>query len=256
MYARSVRLGARLPGPVRPGARRGTTRARCPCYLGPRLNAAGPMDDLISLLVAARRGDPQATKEFIRASRQEVWSLCAHLVDPESADDLTQETYLRVFRALKSFRRESSARTWLLSIARRTCMDELRSRVRQRRRDAQLVDLHREQTMAADVAEQVEVQALLSHLDTDRRTSFVLTQLIGMSYEEAAQVCGCPVGTIRSRVARARADLIEALSADRVASPTRTRVPIGRAAPGNLSRLTYPERQSGSVARDRRRREG
>ncbi|MGW3628420.1 sigma-70 family RNA polymerase sigma factor, partial [Streptomyces sp. NPDC000880] len=95
-------------------------------------------------------------REFIQAGRQEVWSLCAHLVDPQSADDLTQETYLRVFRALESFRRESSARTWLLSIARRTCMDELRSRIRRRRRDAQLVDLQTSQAQAGPTARKHE----------------------------------------------------------------------------------------------------
>jgi RNA polymerase sigma-70 factor (ECF subfamily) len=209
------------------------------------------VEDLTRFAVAARRGDPQAMREFIQASRQEVWSLCAHLVDPQSADDLTQETYLRVFRALKSFRRESSARTWLLSIARHTCMDELRSRIRQRRRDAQLVDLHREQAVACDVAEQVEVEALLCHLDTDRRTSFVLTQLLGLSYEEAAQVCGCPVGTIRSRVARARADLIEALGADREAPPTRARASARRAASSDVVSLAYLEHLSGSASRRR-----
>jgi RNA polymerase sigma-70 factor (ECF subfamily) len=209
------------------------------------------VEDLTRFAVAARRGDPQAMREFIQASRQEVWSLCAHLVDPQSADDLTQETYLRVFRALKSFRRESSARTWLLSIARHTCMDELRSRIRQRRRDAQLVDLHREQAVACDVAEQVEVEALLSHLDTDRRTSFVLTQLLGLSYEEAAQVCGCPVGTIRSRVARARADLIEALGADREAPPTQARASARRAASSDVVSLAYLEHLSGSASRRR-----
>lgn len=111
------------------------------------------------------------------------------------------------------------------------------------------MDMHREQPMAADVAEQVEVQALLSHLDTDRRTSFVLTQLIGLSYEEAAQVCSCPVGTIRSRVARARADLIEALNADGAASSPRKRASTGRA--GDPSRLTDPERKSGFGVRGR-----
>jgi RNA polymerase sigma-70 factor (ECF subfamily) len=159
-------------------------------------------------------------RQFIRTSRQEVWSLCAHLVDPESADDLTQETYLRAFRALESFRRESSARTWLLSIARRICMDELPSRIRRRRRDAQLVDLHRERAVACNVAEQVGAEALLSHLDTDRRSAFVLTQLLDLSYEEAAQVCDCPVGTIRSCVALARADFIRALGADRGVPPS------------------------------------
>jgi RNA polymerase sigma-70 factor (ECF subfamily) len=196
------------------------------------------MDELTDFATAARRGDQGAMREFIRLSRKEVWSLCAHLVDPQSADDLTQETYLRVFRALRSFKGESSARTWLLSIARRTCMDELRSRVRERRRDVLLIDQHRAQAVVADVAGQVEVQTLLSQLDTERRTSFVLTQLIGLSYEEAAQVCGCPVGTIRSRVARARADLIKALSADRTASPPRTRAATGRAEPGAPSHRT------------------
>jgi RNA polymerase sigma-70 factor, ECF subfamily len=55
---------------------------------------------------------------------------------------------------------------------------------------------------------------VLAGLSTDRRTAFVLTQVLGFSYEEAADVAGCPVGTIRSRVARARADLLAALAAD------------------------------------------
>jgi hypothetical protein len=109
--------------------------------------------------------------------------------------------------------------------------------------------------MTADVAEQVEVQVLLSHLDTDRRTSFVLTQLLGLSYDEAARVGGCPVGTIRSRVARARADLIEALGGDRAAPPTRARG-AGRARRGDLSRLTSPDWQSGSAARGRTPKRG
>jgi RNA polymerase sigma-70 factor (ECF subfamily) len=55
------------------------------------------------------------------------------------------------------------------------------------------------------------VRLLLDGLDPDRREAFVLTQLIGLSYAEAADVCGCPVGTIRSRVARARDDLVSAV---------------------------------------------
>jgi RNA polymerase sigma-70 factor (ECF subfamily) len=214
------------------------------------------MDELTGFASAACRGDQGAMREFIRLSRKEVWSLCAHLVDPESADDLAQETYLRAFRSLKSFRRESSARTWLLSITRRTCMDELRSRVRERRRELRLIDQHREQAVVADVAGQVEVQTLLSHLDTDRRTSFVLTQLIGLSYEEAARVCSCPVGTIRSRVARARADLIEALNADRAASPLRRRAPTARARPGDLSHMTDSKRLSSAFVRGRTPKRG
>jgi len=62
------------------------------------------------------------------------------------------------------------------------------------------------------VAESTTVTDLLARLDADRREAFVLTQLLGLPYAEAAEVAGCPVGTIRSRVARARADLVESLT--------------------------------------------
>jgi RNA polymerase sigma-70 factor (ECF subfamily) len=68
------------------------------------------------------------------------------------------------------------------------------------------------------VGEGAAVADLLARLSSDRREAFVLTQLLGLPYAEAAEVAGCPVGTIRSRVARARADLVEALGEDDAAS--------------------------------------
>ena len=70
-------------------------------------------------------------------------------------------------------------------------------------------------TAARDVGEGVALRALLAELDPDRREAFVLTQVVGLSYAEAAEVCGCPVGTIRSRVARARDHLVAALGVRR-----------------------------------------
>jgi RNA polymerase sigma-70 factor (ECF subfamily) len=64
---------------------------------------------------------------------------------------------------------------------------------------------------AEDPAGSVAMRALVAALEPDRREAFVLTQVVGLSYAEAADVCSCPVGTIRSRVARARADLVDAL---------------------------------------------
>jgi RNA polymerase sigma-70 factor (ECF subfamily) len=63
----------------------------------------------------------------------------------------------------------------------------------------------------------VSIQLAVAALEVDRRAAFVLTQLLGLPYDEAAEVCGCPVGTIRSRVARARQDLIDALAERRSA---------------------------------------
>jgi RNA polymerase sigma-70 factor, ECF subfamily len=177
------------------------------------------MDELTRLAVAARAGAPHDMAAFIRASRRQVWSLCANLVDEDAADDLTQETYLKVFRALGSFRHDSSARTWLLSIARHVCMDELRQRVRRRRRDSLFAATVDAESGHHDQTGETDVQELLSHLDVDRRAAFVLTQLIGLSYEEVAAICRCPVGTIRSRVARARADLIVELGLAPEAGP-------------------------------------
>lgn len=166
-------------------------------------------------LGAARRGDSAAAAAFVRRSQVDVWRLCSHLVDAQSADDLTQETYLRAFRAMPAFRGESSARTWLLAIARRVCKDELRVRSRRRRRDHLLAGDPGEPLADLDPAEPVGVRSLLRQLEPDRRVAFVLTQFLALSYAEAAQVCGCPVGTIRSRVARARIDLVDLLTDER-----------------------------------------
>ena len=161
------------------------------------------MDDLTARLIAARDGDRHALVAAIRESQPDVWRCCAWLVDRDSADDLAQETYLRAIKALPRYRADAAGRTWLLSIARRTCADALRRRVRRRRLHGWVP----EPTDTPDGARQVELELLVGALDPDRRVAFVLTQLIGCSYEEAAQACAVPVGTIRSRVARARGDL-------------------------------------------------
>ncbi len=138
----------------------------------------------------------------------DVWRLCAHLVERASADDLTQEVYLRAIPALASFQADASARSWLLSIARNTCMDELRRRTRSR---ALVERLRRRADTAAggragsDVAWcRRDRRGRAVGLDPDRRDAPVLTQVLGLTYRETAEVCGCEIGTVRSRVSRAR----------------------------------------------------
>lgn len=165
-----------------------------------------PEDESTLWALAARDGDPLAQATFVRSTQAEVWRFCAALIDTSTADDLTQETYLRAFRALPQFEGRSSARTWLLGIARRTCADHLRSVVRTRRLRERLTRTA-ENAFAPDPAGQISAAALLRALSQERREPFVLTQLLGLTYEQAAAVLEVPVGTIRSRVARARADL-------------------------------------------------
>ena len=169
------------------------------------------------MAIAAGKGDRGALERFVRVSQRDVWRLVAHLGGVGLADDLTQETYLRALPNLPSFAGRASARTWLMSIARRVVVDHIRM-VTSRPRTTGAVDW----TQAADRLQAdsretapgfediVEVNVLLGALMPERREALVLTQVLGMSYAEAADVCGVPVGTIRSRVARARQDLLDA----------------------------------------------
>jgi RNA polymerase sigma-70 factor (ECF subfamily) len=176
----------------------------------------GRVDELEQTAADAAGGDPLAAAALVRATQSDVWRLCAALGDAGSADDLTQETYLRAFGALHRFEGRSTLRTWLLAIARRVCADAVRSRRRRRltlvRDAADLEALAAPDVAEDDVAQSAGVADLLARLDPDRREAFVLTQLLGLSYAEAAEVAGCPIGTIRSRVARARDDLVRALA--------------------------------------------
>jgi RNA polymerase sigma-70 factor, ECF subfamily len=141
----------------------------------------------------------------VARTQAEVWRLCRHLAGRAEADDLTQETYARALRSLARFRGDASARTWLLLIARRTVADHVRRASRARRPPAVAPE------PVPDHAGTVALDARVAELDDDRRAAFVLTQLLGLSYAEAADVCDVPVGTIRSRVARAREQLLDAL---------------------------------------------
>jgi RNA polymerase sigma-70 factor, ECF subfamily len=164
------------------------------------------VDVLTRLALQAGAGHSEALGGFVEAGYQEVWRLCAGLVSEAAADDLCQETFARAVKALPGFRAESSARTWLLSIARRTCADELRARSRRRRQAA--MTARTEDVTVTDPSGNIAVAALVGQLEDDRKVAFVLTQVLGLSYAETAEVCGCPIGTVRSRVARARADLL------------------------------------------------
>jgi RNA polymerase sigma-70 factor (ECF subfamily) len=174
----------------------------------------GFIDPATRSLLSARDGDKAAASTFVRATQAEVWRFVAALVGREAADDLTQDTYLRAFRALADFEGRSTARTWLLGIARRACADHIRSLTRLRRLDNRLA-AQPHPTHVPDQAGLLAASDLLRSLSDDRRSAFVLTQVLGLSYEETAEVEEVPVGTIRSRVARARAQLVEAVQAAR-----------------------------------------
>ncbi|MFJ9942285.1 sigma-70 family RNA polymerase sigma factor [Streptomyces erythrochromogenes] len=169
------------------------------------------------LALDARDGDRTKTDRFVRALHRDVWRYVAYLsADPQAADDLTQDVFLRALASLHRFEGRSSARTWLLSIARRTVVDSLRhAAARPRLSDRCDWQTAAEQAQPYDVPgfeDGIALAELLAAIPSERREAFVLTQLLGLPYAEAAEAVGCPIGTVRSRVARARTSLVALLT--------------------------------------------
>ncbi|MFH9892591.1 sigma-70 family RNA polymerase sigma factor [Streptomyces luteogriseus] len=180
--------------------------------------SASADESITAWALAARGGDSAAVDRFVRALHRDVIRYVAHLCgDPQAVDDLAQDTFLRALGSLHRFEGRSSARTWLLAIARRAVADSIRYSAA-RPRPADLPDWE----PAAELAQPrglpgfddgVALLELLAGLPDERREAFVLTQLLGLPYAEAAALSNCPVGTVRSRVARARATLLALLAA-------------------------------------------
>lgn len=145
-------------------------------------------DELRPLLDAAREGDDVALATLVRRTQPVVWRLCAAMGAPEDPADLAQETYVRMLRAMHSYRGDAPVQVWLLSIARRVCADAVRRLQRHRR----LVD-RISRSGATDVtlpARDGSLTDLVARLPDERREVFVLTQQVGLSYEETAELLG------------------------------------------------------------------
>jgi RNA polymerase sigma-70 factor, ECF subfamily len=161
------------------------------------------MDELTRLFLRGRDGDRMSMHDFLQRTQSDVWRFCAAFLGPQDADDATQDTFVRAWRSAETFRAEASAKTWLLSIARRSCYELSR-----KRHQLPVPSLGALDRRSDDQTHVVDLDDLIARLSDERRTALVLTQVLGLPYEEAAAICDCPVGTIRSRVARARADLL------------------------------------------------
>ena len=209
-------------------------------------------DRVTALALKAGRGDRAALTEFIRSTQGDVWRLLAHLANTDVADDLTQETYLRVMSALPRFAGRSTARTWLLSLARRVWVDSVRHDMARPRKSAvEWEDATQASSTGTSWAELVDARVLMESLDPDRREALILTQVLGYTYAEAADIAGVRVGTIRSRVARARQDLVAASETRGAGEDSEGNPGVGRA-PGTSAAGGGAGASGGAVAPLRR----
>ena len=174
-------------------------------------------------------GDVSGFEMIVRQYSDMVFGLAARFVGPEEADDVVQETFLRAYRALDSFRGESSLKTWLYAIAlnrvraRQGALARFRSFFVQLGRESSQGDGELYLTDPPDPAASPEEDALTAErrqrlraamrtLPEEFRSAVVLRDLEGLAYGEIAEALKVPVGTVRSRIARGRALLKEQLS--------------------------------------------
>ena len=156
----------------------------------------------------AARGDGAAFEAVCRTLQDDVWRYCYALTgDRELAFEAAQETFLRAVTAIRRFRGDGPVRVWLLVIARRAVAGII---TRERRAPLLTEDGVAPDRGTADATGRVVVEQLVAALPDDLRQAFVLTQVLGLPYEQAAIIADCPVGTIRSRVFRSRSRLLDA----------------------------------------------
>jgi len=164
------------------------------------------------IVAAARSGDLAAFEDLVRRYQADVWRLSFHLLRNESeADDVTQEAFVRAFRFLKRYRGESKFTTWLFTITRNCAFDEVRKAGRRRKLAERAGGEVR--LISGDHSLRIEVREALADLPLELREPVVLIDMFGTSYREVATMLRLPVGTVKSRVHRARATLAGALLA-------------------------------------------
>jgi RNA polymerase sigma-70 factor, ECF subfamily len=170
-----------------------------------------------AILESCRRGDPRAFRRLVEAHQNSVHALCVALAGADG-EDVAQETFLRVYKAIADFdpRGPATLRAWILCIARRLCQDRAR-------RVSLKIEVPDDGADAPDPGADPEtviqlnrmqerLQRALAALPVEQRAVLVLREWDDLEYEEIAAVEGVPVGTVRSRLARAREALRAALA--------------------------------------------
>jgi len=171
-------------------------------------------NDLIGLF---RKGALFAFEALVRKYQDRIYNLCRYMLqNPEdaqdAAQDAAQDVFLKAYRALKDFRPESSFYTWLYRIALNTCLDYRRKSRREALRNEPLPeDLPSDEPFPEQLYESEEisesVQLALQKLPEKLRAAIVLREIEALSYEEIAEVLYISMGTVKSRISRAREQL-------------------------------------------------
>jgi RNA polymerase sigma-70 factor (ECF subfamily) len=195
----------------------------------PTVDTTSAMDLLIERCL---RGDQVAWEQIVRQHWRKVFNLAYKFVGRhDEAEDLTQDIFLKIFKALKTFDRRANFQTWLISISRNLCIDHYRSVRKERETMARdvdasvLVPVSRERGPYGEL-EQVDLKHLirvaLAELPPTLRQAVVLRDLQEFTYQEIADQLGLPEGTVKSRINRGRLELARQLKRLQTQASTRS----------------------------------
>jgi len=182
-----------------------------------------PEDDFI-LIQSFLEGDRIAFERLILRHKDRVYNLCFRFIgDNQDADDLAQEVFIKVFKSLKKFRFQSSFSTWLYRITINTCKNRIKSRdfryrkmnVRGNRKEDskdcavfEIIESKESPTISLEKKEKTRlIQDAINLLPIKQREIIILKDIDGLSYDEVSKITGCKLGTLKSRLSRARLEL-------------------------------------------------
>ena len=171
------------------------------------MTSTGGADDR-RLLAEHVAGSPDAFSTLVLRYQDRLWAVALRTMrDPDDAADALQDALVKAFRAAPGFRGEAAVSTWLHRIVVNACLDALRRRVPEPVEPPETPDPHME-----DPVTRMDVADALARLRPEQRAAIVLVDLHGFAVDDAAQVLGCPPGTVKSRCFRGRARLAELLA--------------------------------------------
>ena len=172
---------------------------------------APPADPLAHVVVGCRRREPRAQRELVLRTQDRVYRTLVRLVGAQDAEDVAQQVYLQVFRQMDRFNGDSSFGTWLHRVTVNEAMQHLR---RGRKRRFAILNWE-PQDHEADRGRRAETREILdralAEIEPELRSIFVLREVEGLSYEAIGAAVGIPMGTVASRLSRARHVLQERL---------------------------------------------
>jgi RNA polymerase sigma-70 factor (ECF subfamily) len=170
-----------------------------------------PTDDA-ALLAAARDGDLDAFEALVREHTRTVYAHALRFFgDPTAAEDTVQEVWIKVYRSLASFDGRARFSTWLYRVTRNSCLDQVRAGARIPMPVDPVDEIVAPGDLADEVALTASVEQAMHALSPEDRDAFSAVALFGLSYAEVAETLKVPVGTVKSRVFRARRSLAHLL---------------------------------------------